>query len=82
MTKMLDSIIETFSNKSDLLPGILNAYVNCLGKYINVLRNIAQPSLHELWGDIEDCYEDKLITKEVALQRARDPRMLEEALSK
>jgi len=33
-------------------------------KYINYLRNISRPSLAELHGDIEDCYEDKLISKE------------------
>ena len=33
-----------------------------LGQYINALKNICQPSLSELQGDIEDCLEDKLIT--------------------
>lgn len=34
-----------------------------LGEYIHSL-NIAQGSLGELIGDIEDCFDDRLITKE------------------
>lgn len=37
-------------------------YGQTLLKYLNAL-NIAQASLHELQGDVEDCYEDKLITE-------------------
>ncbi|MBN1353645.1 MAG: four helix bundle protein [Candidatus Omnitrophica bacterium] len=36
---------------------------NSLGDYIRSL-NIAQGSLGELMGDVDDCYEDKLITEE------------------
>jgi len=35
--------------------------------YINHL-NIAQGSLLELRGDVEDCFDDKLINKELFLQ--------------
>lgn len=42
---------------------IQEGYRQSLGKYINALKNISQASLSELHGDIEDCYEDKLITK-------------------
>jgi four helix bundle protein len=39
---------------------VQEGYGQTLNKYINAL-NIAHGSLHELHGDIEDCYEDKLI---------------------
>ncbi len=42
---------------------IQEGYGQTLGKYLNAL-NIAYASLHELQGDIEDCLEDLLITKE------------------
>jgi len=42
---------------------IQEGYRQSLGKYINALKNICQPSLSELHGDIEDCLEDDLITK-------------------
>jgi len=44
---------------------IQEGYRQSLGKYINALKNICQPSLSELHGDIEDCLEDNLITQEV-----------------
>jgi four helix bundle protein len=43
---------------------IQEGYKSSLLKYINYVRNISRPSLSELHGDIEDCYEDGLITKE------------------
>lgn len=48
------------STKQNLQEG----YKSSLLKYINYIRNISRPSLSELHGDIEDCYEDKLISKE------------------
>ncbi len=42
-----------------------------LPKYISYLRDIALPSLSELFGDIEDCYDDRLIT-EVEFKELRD----------
>lgn len=39
-------------------------YKSSLPKYINYASNICRPSLSELHGDIEDCYEDELISKE------------------
>jgi four helix bundle protein len=39
-------------------------YKSSLPKYINYAGNICRPSLSELHGDIEDCYEDELISKE------------------
>jgi four helix bundle protein len=43
---------------------IQEGYRQSIGKYINALKNICQPSLSELHGDIEDCFEDDLITKQ------------------
>ena len=43
---------------------VQEGYKSSLPKYINYVRNISRPSLSELHGDIEDCYEDKLICKE------------------
>lgn len=43
---------------------IQEGYRQSIGKYINALKNICQPSLSELHGDIEDCLEDDLITKQ------------------
>ncbi len=48
------------STKQNLQEG----YKSSLPKYINYVSNICRPSLSELHGDIEDCYEDELITKE------------------
>jgi four helix bundle protein len=48
------------STKQNLQEG----YKSSLPKYINYTKNICRPSLSELHGDIEDCYEDKLISKE------------------
>jgi four helix bundle protein len=48
------------STKQNLQEG----YKSSLPKYINYVRNICRPSLSELHGDIEDCFEDKLISKE------------------
>jgi len=42
---------------------IQEGYSKTLPSYINYL-NIAQGSLSELRGDIEDCFDDRLITKE------------------
>ncbi|MFH1207301.1 MAG: four helix bundle protein [Patescibacteria group bacterium] len=42
---------------------IQEGYRQTLGQYINALKNICQPSLSELQGDIEDCFEDQLITE-------------------
>jgi len=42
---------------------IQEGYGQTLPKYINALRNIAKPSLSELRGDIDDCYEDNLISE-------------------
>ncbi|MDP3244687.1 MAG: four helix bundle protein [bacterium] len=42
---------------------IQEGYGQTILKYLNAL-NIAHASLHELHGDIEDCYEDQLITEE------------------
>ncbi|MFA6098857.1 MAG: four helix bundle protein [Patescibacteria group bacterium] len=43
---------------------IQEGYRQPIGRYIHSLKNICQGSLSELHGDIEDCYEDGLITKE------------------
>ena len=43
---------------------IQEGYRQSIGKYANALKNICQPSLSELHGDIEDCHEDNLITKQ------------------
>ncbi len=43
---------------------IQEGYKSSLLKYINYVRNISRPSLSELHGDIEDCYEDNLINNE------------------
>lgn len=43
---------------------IQEGYMKSLGQYINYLKNNSIPSLKELHGDIEDCFEDRIITKE------------------
>lgn len=43
---------------------IQEGYCQSLNRYIYVLKNIVKGSLNELTGDIEDCYDDKLITEE------------------
>lgn len=42
---------------------VQEGYGQTIGKYLNAL-NISQGSLHELHGDVEDCFEDHLITEE------------------
>ena len=46
---------------------IQEGYMKSLSSYINYL-NIAQGSLSELRGDIEDCFDDRLISKEKFLE--------------
>lgn len=43
---------------------IQGGYRQSPGKYINVLKNVLQPSLFKPHGDIEDCLEDQLITND------------------